>query len=184
MMREGKTKSTRKVVSLKGQLLAIVGGIIASGYFPLVDSARSGENGLGPYSLGIFFTVGIVISTFIFNLFFMNLPVHGEPLEFTAYFNGKAKSHWLGMAGGALFYLGLASTLIVARAEGKSIISPVAGRAIMLAAVAVGTAWGLLRWKEFAGSGGRIKVILMISLFLFVIGAVGLSVAAGISTGG
>ncbi len=114
----------------------------------------------------------------------MNLPVHGEPLEFSAYFNGKAKSHWLGMLGGALFYLGLASTLIVARAEGKSIISPVAGRGIMLAAVAVGTAWGLLRWKEFAGSGGRIKVILMISLFLFVVGAVGLTVAAGMSTGG
>ncbi len=70
MMREGKTKSTKKVVSLKGQILAIVGGIIASGYFPLVDSARSGENGLGPYSLGIFFTAGIVITTIVFNLFF------------------------------------------------------------------------------------------------------------------
>jgi len=184
LMREGKTKSTRKVVSLKGQLLAIVGGLVASAWFPLVNSARSGENGLGPYALGIFFVVGIVISTVVFNLFFMNLPVHGDPLEFNAYFNGKAKFHWLGIAGGVLWYIGMASMLVVARAEGKNILSPVTIRGLMMGAVAVGILWGLLRWKEFAGVGGRIKVILSIALFVFVVGAVGLSVAAGISTGG
>jgi glucose uptake protein len=184
LVREGKTKSTKKVVSTKGQLLAIGGGLVASGYFPLVNSARSGENGLGPYALGIFFAIGVFLSTLVFNLFFMNLPVHGEPLEFSAYFNGKAKFHWLGVAGGILWYTGLVSALVVARAEDKNIPSPVAVRALMLGAVAVGTLWGLLRWKEFDGTGGRIKTILMIALFVFVVGAVGLSVAAGISTAG
>jgi glucose uptake protein len=184
MMREGKTKGTRKVVSVKGQLLAFVGGIVASAYFPLIDSARSGENGLGPYSLGIFFAVGVLISTLILNLFFMNLPINGEPLEFTAYFTGKAKSHWLGLAGGALFYIGLVSTLVVARAEGKNAVSPVSARALLLAAVAVGVVWGLFRWKEFSGATGLIRLLLMIALFVFVVGAVGLTVAAGISTAG
>ena len=184
LMREGKTKGTRKVVSVKGPLLAFAGGLIASGYFPLVDSARSGENGLGPYALGIFFAVGILISTFIFNLFFMNLPINGEPLEFTAYFSGKAKYHWLGLAGGALFYIGLASMLIVARAEGKSVLSPVSARAILISAAAVGTLWGLLRWKEFAGATGLIRVLVAIALFVFVVGAVGLTFSAGMSTAG
>jgi glucose uptake protein len=184
MMREGKTKGTKKVVSVKGQIMAFIGGLVASAYFPLVDSARTGENGLGPYSLGIFFAVGVLISTFIYSLFFMNLPIQGEPLEFTAYFTGKAKSHWLGIAGGVLFYIGLASTLIVARGEGKSAVSPVSARALLLAAVAVGTVWGLYRWKEFAGAAGLLRVLLMIALFVFVVGAVGLTVAAGISTAG
>jgi len=184
LMREGKTKGTRKVVSVKGQLLAFVGGLVASAFFPMVDSARSGENGLGPYSLGIIFCIGILISTPILNLFFMNLPIHGEPLEITAYFTGKAKSHWLGMAGGALFYIGLVSMLVVARAEGRNIISPVSARALVLAAVAVGAMWGLLRWKEFPGASGLIRVMLMLALFIFVVGAVGLTVAAGISTAG
>src|SRR5215831_14413370 len=87
LMREGKTKSTRKVVSMKGVALAIVGGIIASGYFPLINAAREGENGLGPYALGLCFVIGVCISSFIFNLFFMNLPVQGEPVEFGAYFS-------------------------------------------------------------------------------------------------
>ncbi len=184
MMREGKTKGTKKVVSAKGQLLAFIGGLVASAYFPLIESARSNENGLGPYSLGIFFAIGILVSTIIFNLFFMNLPIHGAPLEFTAYFTGKAKFHWLGLAGGALFYMGLASTFIVARAEGRNIVSPVSARALLLGAVVVGILWGLLRWKEFAGVSGMIRVMLMISLFVFVVGAVGLSVAAGISSAG
>jgi glucose uptake protein len=184
IMREGKTKGTKKVVSLKGQVLALCGGLIASAYFPLIDSARSGENGLGPYSTGLLFTVGILFSTLIFGLFFMNLPVHGEPVGFAAYFNGKAKFHGLGLLGGVLFYIGFSSILIVARAEGRNIVSPVSARALLLTVPLVGTLWGLLRWHEFTGAGGRIKVILGIALFVFAIGAVGLAYSAGISTGG
>ena len=47
----------------QGYLLAVGGGIMASGYFPLVNMAREGENGLGPYALGIFFAIGLGIST-------------------------------------------------------------------------------------------------------------------------
>jgi len=183
-MREGKTKSTKKVVSIKGLLLAGFGGIVASAFFPLVNSARSGENGLGPYSLGIFFAAGIAASTLIFGLFFMNLPVQGNPVEMTAYFKGKAKSHWLGILGGILFYFGLVSLLIVARAEGKSIVPLIALRAVTMAAALVGTLWGILKWKEFEGADGKIRTILLIALFIFVVGIVGLSASAGISTAG
>lgn len=182
--REGKTKSTRKAVSVKGLVLALVGGLAASICFPLINTARDGENGLGPYTLGLFFAVGIAFGTAMFNLFFMNLPVQGEPIELTAYFRGKAKFHWLGVLGGILFYIGLASTLIVARAEGRNILPPVTIRAVTLAAVVVGVLWGLLRWKEFAGAGTRVRTLLAIALFLFVAGIAGLSAAAGISTAG
>jgi glucose uptake protein len=183
-VRMGKTKSTRKSVDNKGLLLAIGGGIIAGIYLPLVSVAANGENGLGPYALGIFFAIGIGISTFIFNLFFMNLPVSGDPLELTAYFKGKARFHGLGMLGGIIWYLGLASTLIAARAEGKNVVMLPTVRALMLGAALVGALWGLLRWKEFAGATAKVKTILLFALFAFAMGIVGLSAAVDNSFGG
>src|SRR5205085_886237 len=88
LMREGKTKTTRKIVSVKGLVLVGIGGLVAGGFAPLIDMARDGENGLGPYALGFFFAAGLILSTFVFNLFFMNLPVQGEALELGAYFKG------------------------------------------------------------------------------------------------
>jgi glucose uptake protein len=184
LMREGKTKSTKKVIGMKGQILAIVGGAVAGGFFPLINSAGAGENGLGPYSIGIVFALGILVSTFVFNLFFMNLPIHGEPLEFTAYFNGKAKFHLLGLLGGALFYGWLCAILVAARAEGENVISPVTYRALLLGAILIGSIWGLMRWKEFGGANGKTRMLLMIALVIFVVGAAGLSAAAGISANG
>jgi glucose uptake protein len=184
LMREGKTKSTKKVVSIKGIVLTFLGGIIAGGFFPLINSAHEGESGVGPYAIGIFFAIGIAISTFIYGLFFMNLPVQGEPLELTAYFKGKAKFHWLGIAGGVLFYIGLISLLVVARAEGKNILPLFTVRVLMLAAALIGTLWGLLKWNDFANAGGRVKTILLIALFVFLVGMAGLSASAGISTAG
>lgn len=184
LMREGKTKTTRKVVSIKGLLLAIFGGIVAAAYYPLVNMAREGENGLGPYALGLFFAIGVVFSTALYNLFFLNLPVQGEPLELSAYFKGKAKSHWLGLLGGALWYCGLISTLILARAEGKNILPTFSIRLIMLGAVAVGTLIGLFRWKEFEGATGNVKTYLTVALALFAFGMLGLSLSSGFSTGG
>ena len=183
-MREGRTKSTKKTVSSKGPILAFLGGLVASFCFPLMNSAREGENGMGPYSLGLLFTIGIVLSTVIYNLFFMNLPVQGQALEVTAYFTGKPKSHWLGVLGGILFYIGLASTLIVGRAEGRNILQPATIRGLTLAAAVVGTLWGLLRWREFYGAEGKVKTLLLLALFLFVGGIAGLTAAAGLSIAG
>ncbi len=184
LMREGKTRSTRKTVSMKGQILAIIGGAVAGGFFPLINSARTGENGLGPYSLGLFFAIGILMSTFVFNLFFMNLPIHGEPIEFTAYFNGKAKFHLLGLLGGALWYAWFCTTLVAARAEGQNIVSPVTSRALLLGAILIGSIWGLMRWKEFSGASGKTRTLLLIALLIFVVGAAGLTAAAGLAANG
>jgi glucose uptake protein len=184
-MREGKTKSTKKVVSIKGIVLTFLGGLVASGFFPLVTSAgRVDESGAGPYLIGICFAIGMAISTFIYGLFFMNLPVQGDPLELTAYFKGKTRFHWLGIGGGVLFYCGLISLLVVARAEGKNILPLFTVRILMMAAALIGTLWGLLKWKDFANAGGKVKTILLIALFIFIVGIAGVSASAGISTAG
>jgi glucose uptake protein len=178
LIREGRTKSTRKTVSLKGLLLAAIGGIVGGAYFPLVDFARQAEDGLGPYALGLFFAIGIFISTPVFNLFFMNLPIRGEPLEVTAYLSGKPKSHLLGILGGVLLYAGIAASLIVARAEGRNIVPAAALRALMFAAPMVGGLTGLTRWKEFAGAESNVRFFVAVSAVLFVAGVAGISLSA------
>ncbi len=180
LMREGKTKSTKKVVKIKGLILAALGGVVAAGCFPLINLARDSENGVGPYSLGVCFVIGIVFSTFVFNLFFMNLPVQGEPIELAEYFLGKVKSHWLGLAGGILWYIGLAATLIVARAEGANIPQNAVVRALTFAAPLIGGLLGILRWKEFNGADGKITMFVGLSLLLFVGGAAALSFAGSL----
>jgi glucose uptake protein len=181
LAREGRTKSTKKTVSLKGLFLAALGGIVAGVCFPLIDVARQGDDGLGPYALGLFFALGLFVSTPVFNLFFMNLPIQGEPLEVTAYFGGKFRAHWLGILGGVLCYAGLAAFLIMARAEGINSVPPAALRAIAFAAPVVGALTGLLRWKEFAGAEDKVRALLGVSAILFVAGAAGLSLAANFS---
>ena len=183
LMREGKTKSTKKVVKIKGLIMAAIGGLVAAGCFPLINLAREGENGVGPYSLGLCFAVGIVFSTFVFNLFFMNLPVQGEPIELSDYFTGSTRSHWLGMLGGVLWYIGLAALLIVARAEGHNILPPIEVRGLMMAVPFVGAAFGLLRWREYNGVEPRIRMFLALAVLLFLAGAVALTMGAGFGTG-
>lgn len=179
LAREGRTKSTRKRVSVKGLVMAAVGGVLAGLAFPVANMAREGDNGLGPYSLGLFFALGLAISTFIFNLFFMNLPIQGDPLEIAAYFKGAVKSHWLGTFGGILWYIGLISLFVVARADAKNMPPALSIRAIMMGSAVVGALFGIFRWRDFANAEGNVKTFLTIALVLFAVGVVALSFSAG-----
>ena len=72
MAKAGKARSTRKRVSIKGVILSIVCGLLMGSFFPLVEMGKATELGLGPYAIGFVFSVGVFLSTFVFNLFFMN----------------------------------------------------------------------------------------------------------------
>src|ERR1022692_4190873 len=80
LARAGKAKSTRRPSPLKGIVLALLAGVLIGIFTPLVQKAREGELGLGPYALGFIFAFGIFFSSFVFDIFFMNLPVEGEPV--------------------------------------------------------------------------------------------------------
>lgn len=180
----GQTRSTRKKVNLKGVFLSLASGVLMGSFYPLVVMAKSnewggtaGENGLGPYAIGVVFALGILFSTFVFNLFFMNLPVEGEPVEFVDYFKGSPKQHLLGLAGGVIWCAGTIANFVGSSAPESVQVGPAISLALGQGAAMVSTLWGLLLWREFAGADARIKAFIFIMLALFITGLAMISVA-------
>src|ERR1051325_3850617 len=131
MAKTGKGKSTRKRVSIKGVVLSILCGLLMGSFFPLVTMGRAsdlggtaGDIGMGPYAIGAVFALGVLVSTPVFNLFFMNLPVQGEPVEIPAYFRGSFKDHLLGWLGGIIWMTGGIANFVAFRAPPEVQVGP------------------------------------------------------------
>ena len=177
LARAGKTKSTRRPSSMKGILLASVGGLVMGTFAPLLLRAQDPEDGVGPYALLFLFSIAVVFSTFVFNLFFMNLPVEGDPLEIGDYFKAAIKNHVLGILGGVVWGIGALANYVVATPKRE--IHP-SGLVTMLgqAAPLVAALWGLLIWKELKGGDTRVKAFGAVMLVLFAGGLAFFSYAA------
>ncbi|HWE50587.1 MAG TPA: hypothetical protein VG273_12390 [Bryobacteraceae bacterium] len=178
---DGTKKKPKKKSAGKAVALSLAAGILLGSFWRLIQMGMAGENGLGPYSIGVMFGVGVVFSTFVFNLFFMNLPVAGQPVEIAEYFRARVSRHGTGVLGGILWYAGLICTLIVARAQGPAAVSTRISYAFEQAAIVVAALSGVFLWREFDGakSDARIRVGLIIFLLVAGIGisAVGIAPA-------
>jgi glucose uptake protein len=177
LARAGKSASTRRPSSIKGVVLALVSGLLIGSFFPLVDKAREGEIGLGPYAVVAVFAIGVFLSTFVFNVFLMNLPVEGEPLEVLDIFKSTPRQHLLGLAGGALWCTGMVTSLVAASAAAETHVGPVASYFLAQGFPLIAALWGILLWKEFKGADLRVKTLLVLMLLLFAGGLLVISQA-------
>jgi glucose uptake protein len=177
LAKAGKVKSTRRPTSVKGIVLALVAGLLMGTFYPLVAKGQEGEIGLGPYSVGVVFAVGVFLSTFVFNLFFMNLPVEGEPVEILDYFKGRPSQHLLGLLGGAVWFTGAIASFVTASPKGDVQVGPAISYAMGQGATLISALWGILIWKEFKGADMRIKSLLALMLVLFASGLALVSLA-------
>jgi glucose uptake protein len=166
----GMLRTSKPRVSPKGIILSLASGLLMGSFYPLVEIGKAWGAGMGPYAIGFVFAVGVFASTFVFNLFFMNLPVEGEPVEMLEYFrNGSFKRHMLGVAGGVIWFSGTIANFVASSAEqGK--VGPAASYAIGQGATMVSVLWGLFLWKEFAGADFRVKNLLYLMVALFICG--------------
>jgi glucose uptake protein len=177
LIKSGKAKSTLVRVPLKGVIISIASGILMGCFFPLVELSKATEVGLGPYSAGFVFAGGVFFSTFVFNMFFMNLPVQGEPVELLDYFRGRLKDHALGWLGGAIWYTGAIASFAAASAPEQVQVGPAISYAVGQGATMVSALWGVLVWKEFAGADTRAKSLLVMMFVLFLTGLSLISIA-------
>jgi glucose uptake protein len=181
LVRTGKQKSTRRKVRAKGAAIAALAGVVLGSYFPIIAHSMSGEAGLGPYAVSVMFAVGVFFSTFVYNLFLMNLPVSGKPLEILDYIKVSARDHRLGVLSGVIWMTGMVASLVSAAAEGTSAVNSSISYGLLQGGVVIAAIWGLMVWKEYDQADGRVRSLLFIMLILFVfgIGLVSLAPALG-----
>jgi glucose uptake protein len=173
----GTVKSKKRKTSLKGVFLSLAGGLLLGSFAPLIQMGRAGENGLGPYSIGFVFAIGVLFSTFVFNLFFMNLPVQGEPVDIAEYFKAKAGRHVLGGLGGIVWYIGLIASLIAGRVEGAARVPVPVSYGLLQAGMAIAALCGLFLWKEYPAADIAVKIRLA-AMFVLLLAGIGLLSAA------
>jgi glucose uptake protein len=175
----GMLKTSAPRVSPKGIILSLLSGVLMGSFYPLVELGKSQGAGLGPYAIGFVFGLGVFLSTLVFNLFFMNLPVQGEPVEILEYIReGTWKQHLLGIAGGVIWFTGALANFVAASAEQQAKVGPAVSYALGQGATMVSVLWGLFLWKEFAGADFRVKNLLYVMMALFICGLGMVSVAS------
>ncbi len=175
--RAGNAASTRRPTPIKGIVLSLVSGLLMGLFFPLVEKGKEGEVGLGPYAIAVVFALGVFLSTFVFNLFFMNLPVEGDPVEMRDYFTATPKQHLLGWLGGAIWLTGAVAAFAAASSPDQVHIGPAISYAMGQGATLISALWGLLLWKEFSGADMRVKMLAGAMLILFAAGLTMVSLA-------
>ena len=159
-------QQTASALSRKSIVVCIVSGILMGLWAPFVTHAMTRGNPLGPYSIGVFFTLGALLSCFIWNVYFMKRPLIGEPVNFSGFFRGPLSGHLLGVLGGVIWGTGTVFNLVAANFTGVAISYAIGQSAPMVAAL-----WGILAWKEFQGAKQQAKTFLAL-MFLFYVLAI------------
>ena len=158
-------------VSQNGLILSVVSGCLMGLFYKyvadsMVHSFNMPESGkLTPYTALVFFAIGVVLSSFLFNGLQMWRPFAGEPIKISTYFSGKLKDHLVGILGGAIWCVGMSLNII---ASGKA--GPAVSYGLGQGATVVAAFWGIYVWKEFDQAPKGTKPILNIMLLLYMVG--------------
>jgi glucose uptake protein len=169
----GKPKRPRQGSGAKGIVVSLISGVLMGSFYPLVrmgmgDGPDSG--GLGPYAVAVIFSIGVLATTFVYNLYFLNLPIVGKAIPMSQYFLGTRRQHLLGLGGGALWCVGAVTNFVAAAAPRQIQAGPAVSYALGQGATLISVLWGLLVWKEFAGAAPRVRLLIAVMLALFVCG--------------
>lgn len=164
--------------AIRGIWFALAAGLLMGAFYPVVQLSTVGELGLSnPYAIALVFSFGILLSTFIYNLYFMNLPVKGFPISPFAYFTGNIAQHFLGLFGGIVWMIGTVTNFVATAAKGQANVGPAVSYGLGQGAAFVSLLWGLFVWKEFAGASAAVKRLLIMMSLLFLAGLVLVAIA-------
>jgi glucose uptake protein len=162
----------KRAATWKGIRLSAIGGVLMGMFYPLVEIGKKGPTGLGPYAVAFVFGLGVLISVFIYNIYFLKFPIAGPRLRFADYLQGNSWVHFLGIMGGVVWMIGSLSNFVAA-----SVVGPAIGYALGQGSTMVGALWGVLVWKEFARGGKRVNRLLVLMFVLFITGLGVVSIA-------
>jgi len=159
-------------VQKKGIIISIIAGVLMGFFYRFVaasmttDFASPDAGLLTPYSAMFVFSIGLFVSNFVFNTWFMYKPVTGGKVSYSDYFKlGNPKLHLIGILGGLIWGAAMEFNLIASEQAGYAISYGLGQGATMISA-----AWGVFVWKEFAGAPKGTNKLLAAMFVLFIIG--------------
>lgn len=155
---------------LKGIALSLGSGVLFALSYPLVEWSRAGDDGVGPYGIGLLFAGGLLFSTLLYNPFLMNFPVDGEAIHIRHFFKGSAKQHILGALGGIVCGAGVVATMIAASAPRRMQAPPGVTLLLGMGPAVLGALWGLGAWRDLKTAKARISGLVSLALTLFLAG--------------
>ncbi|MFY0628502.1 MAG: multidrug DMT transporter permease [Reichenbachiella sp.] len=169
-----KLSTDQKSTPVKGIALSVIGGILMGFFYRFVAASVSTdfsnpELGLfTPYSAVFVFSIGIFISNFIWNSFFMYRPFKGSAVSYGDYFKkGDLKLHLIGLLGGIIWCMGMSFSMIAGEKAGFAISYGLGQGATMVAA-----AWGVFIWKEFKDAPSGTNRLITMMFVSFILGLV------------
>ncbi|MBQ2113439.1 MAG: multidrug DMT transporter permease [Bacteroidales bacterium] len=156
----------------KGIVLATIAGTLMAFFYRFVAAAMDLSNfaapaaGMAtPYTAIFIFSLGVLLSNFVFNTFVMKKPFVGVPVSYKEYFKGNFKTHLVGVLGGSIWCLGTAFSYIASGKAGAAISYALGQGAPMIAAI-----WGVFIWKEFKGANKTVYSLISLMFFFFIAG--------------
>jgi len=176
-----KINKSENKVSFKGLFISVLAGLLMSLFYRFIASSMDLNNfespatgKMTPYTAVFIFSLGILLSNFIFNSILIYKPFQGEPTNYSAYFKGKFPTHLTGILGGLIWGVGNSFNLIAAGKAGPAISYGLGQGATMVAAF-----WGVFIWKEFKQKGEGIGGLIA-AMFLLFIAGLGMLIYSGI----
>ena len=167
----GKLPSGKRSIG-KGIILSVLAGILMGFFYrfvaaSMVENVATPEAGkITSYSAMFIFTIGILLSNFLWNTIFMIKPVKGDIVKYSDYFTkGTARLHIIGITGGLIWCTGMSFNLIASSQAGYAISYGLGQGATMVAA-----AWGVFVWKEFAQAPKGTNKLIAAMFTLFIAG--------------
>lgn len=158
--------------STKGIVLSLVAGVLMSFFYRFVADSMSKDllaispGTFTPYAAVFVFSIGVFISSFVFNVYFMKKPVTGKPLTFSMYFKqGTPKLHLVGILGGVIWSIGMMLSIMAGDKAGYAISYGLGQGATLVAAI-----WGVFIWKEFKGAPKGTSKLLALMFLSFIVG--------------
>ncbi len=159
--------------TLKGLLLSFTAGLCIAFFYRFVaqslatDFTPEEAGKISSYTAVVFFSLGALLCTVIFNPFFMARPVQGEPVKMDAWFKASPGTHLLGMLGGAIWCLGNSVSFMSVGAASPAISYGLSNSAPVVAAI-----WGIFVWKEFKDAPKGTNLLLSLMFGCYLVGLV------------
>lgn len=158
--------------SFKGIFISILSGLFMGIFYYAVTISISNnyENveigKLTPYTALVLFSLGIIISNFLWDSNLMARVKLWKPIDYKQYFKGKQLWHIVGITGGIIWSIGMCLSIISGGKAGYAISFGLGNGATMIAAL-----WGVFVWKEFK-SASKSTYLLLSAMFVFFILAI------------